>query len=75
MPGIGRARLDNPSRPVHPIGTKACRFHHGAVGRALRRRDRYVEVFVLTGLMAEKCIDPPTTIEPDVDAVLFQQAY
>jgi len=26
-------------------------------------------------LMAEKCIDPPTTIEPDVDAVLFQQAY
>jgi hypothetical protein len=29
---------------------------------------------VLTGLMAEKCIDPPTTIEPDVDAVLFQQA-
>src|ERR1700737_4850106 len=39
---------------VHTVGTKACCFHNRRIGRAVRSRDRDVEIFVLTRLMAEE---------------------
>jgi hypothetical protein len=57
---------------VHAINAKAFGLHRGRIGGAVCGRDRYVEIFVLTRLMAEQRIDPPATIQPDIDAVLFE---
>jgi hypothetical protein len=57
---------------VHAISAKACRFHRCRTGGAVYGRDRYVEIFMLARLMAQERINPPTAIQPDSDAVVFE---